>query len=88
MINQSPEDRQFYEARLRYLENEEARMSAEREAARAEGAAHGTLIGKIQILQEIIGESVASTQDLLQSDSEELSQLIAELQERLRSRGD
>ncbi|MBP89965.1 MAG: hypothetical protein CMJ64_25195 [Planctomycetaceae bacterium] len=67
MIFQSPEDRQFYEARMKFLHDEEARLIAAREEGmekgREEGAAQGTLVGKIQILQEIIGDSVTSTRD-------------------------
>lgn len=104
MISQSPEDRQFYEARLRYLQNEEARLNAACEAARdegreegreegweegrEEGAAQGTLIGKIQILQELVGDSVTGTPELLPCTSQQLTQLLSALQQRLRSRGD
>lgn len=100
MISQTPEDRQFYEARLRYLQNQEARLNAAVEAAREEGreegmekgreegAVQGTLIGKIQLLQELVGDSVSGTSELLQRGSDELSQLLGELQQRLRSRGD
>lgn len=88
MISKSPEDRQFYEARMKFLHDEEARLIAAREEGREEGATHGTLIGKIQILQEILGGSVAGTPELLQRSSDELSELLSELQERLRARGD
>lgn len=92
MIQQSPEDRQFYEARLRFLQNEEARLNAACEAAREEGreegAAQGTLIGKIQVLQELVGDSVTATPELLVRDSRELTELLSALQESLRSRGD
>ena len=37
MISQSPEDRQFYEARMKFLHDEEARLIA----ARTEGEAKG-----------------------------------------------
>jgi predicted transposase/invertase (TIGR01784 family) len=95
MISQSPENRQFYEARLKFLHDEEARLIADREEAlaeglakgREEGAAQGTLIGKIQILQEIVGDSVTTTDVLLQGSADELSKRLSELQERLRTRG-
>lgn len=108
MISQTPEDRQFYEARLRYLQNEEARLNAAIEAARQEGiekgiekgmeegmekgreegAVQGALIGKIQLLQELVGDSVSGTSELLPRGWDELSQLLGDLQQRLRSRGD
>ena len=88
MISKSPEDRQFYEARMKFLHDEEARLIAAREEGREEGTTQGTLIGRIQMLQEIIGDAVASISDLQQRSSDELSNLLANLQERLRSRGD
>lgn len=104
MIFQSPEDRQFYEARMKYLHDEEARLIAAREEGREEGraegmetgmekgremgAAQGTLVGKLQLLQELLGDAVVSTPKLLQCTSDELAMMVAELQERLRSRGD
>lgn len=57
------------------------------EKGREEGAAQGTLIGKIQVLQELLGDSVTEMAELLQRNSEDLTQLLSVLQERLRSRG-
>ena len=96
MISQSPEDRHFYEARMKFLHDEEARLIAAREEGRVEGReegreegmARGTLIGKIQTLEEIVGDSVTSTNDLQRHDSDQLVSLLAELQSRLRDRGD
>ena len=88
MISKSPEDRQFYEARMKFLHDEQARLIAAREEGREEGAAQGTLVGKIQMLQEILGDTVVGAPELLQRSADQLSKLLAELQERLRSRGD
>ena len=91
MISKSPEDRQFYEARLKFLHDEQARLIAAREEGRAEGREEGreegTLVGKIQLLQQLLGEEEASTSELLQRTSVELNRLFLELQERLRTRG-
>lgn len=84
MISKSPEDRQFYEARMKFLHDEEARLIA----AREEGAAQGALVGKVQILEELLGDSVTSTRELLERSSDDLSKLLVQLQERLRSRGE
>jgi hypothetical protein len=54
---------------------------------REEGAAHGAIVGTIQLLQEIIGGPVSSTPSLLQRGSGALSKQLDELQECLRSRG-
>ena len=98
MISQSPEDRQFYEARMKFLHDEEARLIAARiegreegreaglEAGREEGREEGRVVGKIQMLQEILGDSVADDTDLLALDLGQLSQQLSELQSRLRKR--
>lgn len=92
MIFQSPEDRQFYEARLKYLHDEEARLIAAREEARQEGRqegrVEGSLAGKIQLLQQLNSVEEMSLEALLQLGDDELSKMLAELQERLRSRGE
>ena len=83
MISKSPEDRQFYEARMKFLHDEEARLIA----AREEGREEGSVVGKIQLLQQLLGDEEVSTPALLQRGSDELSKLLSELQTRLRSRG-
>lgn len=77
MISQSPEDRQFYEARMKFLHDAEARLIAARiegeakgeakgrEEGREEGVAKGRVVGKIQMLQEILSESVTSESELI-----------------------
>ena len=95
MVSKSSEDRQFYEARMKFLRDAEARLFAAREEGFAEGfaegraevAAHRALVGKVQMLQAIIGDAVTNTPDLLQQSSDELSMLLSELRERFRSRG-
>jgi predicted transposase/invertase (TIGR01784 family) len=57
-------------------------MEKGREKGREEGAA----IGKIQILQEILGEASSSTASLRERTIGELSTMLADLQQRLRSR--
>ena len=84
MISKSPEDRQFYEARMKFLHDEEARLIA----AREEGREEGSLAGKIQLLQQLLGDEEIGTDELVQRGSDELSKLLSELQSRLRSRGD
>lgn len=95
MIFQTPEDRDFYESRIKYLHDEEARLIAARQEGREEGREEGmekgmekgALIGKIQILQELVGTSVSDASDWLQGDVKALSDTLADLQDQLRSRG-
>jgi hypothetical protein len=46
----------------------------------------GELTGKIKILQEILGEQSSSTESLRERTIGELSTMLADLQQRLRSR--
>lgn len=85
MISQSPEERQFYEARLKFLHDEEARLIAARAEGHAEGVESGQLAGKIQVLQELLGDPVTSLPELSATSNDTLSQLLSKLQERLRS---
>ncbi len=51
------------------------------------GREEGSTAGKIQILQEILGDTPLPTEDLLQRGHDELSIMLADLQQRLRLRG-
>ena len=50
------------------------------------GMEKGLLAGKVQTLQELLGEAEASNQDLLRLSLDELSALAQSLQSRLRGR--
>lgn len=101
MISKSPADRYYYEARMKALRDEATRLKAaeeEADSAREQGREQGSeqgreesydegiLIGKIQLMQEFLGEEIMSQADLLQYGSHELTSLMAELRQRLRSR--
>jgi hypothetical protein len=86
MISRSPEDRQFYEARLKFLHDEEARLIAARAEGKAEGREEGALIGKIQLLQQLLGEHEQVTAELIELGEDTLSSMLVNLQQRLRSR--
>ena len=86
MISRSPEDRQFYEARLKFLHDEEARLIAARAEGKAEGLEAGALVGKIQLLQQLLGDQEQATAELLELGEDALSSMLETLQQRLRSR--
>jgi predicted transposase/invertase (TIGR01784 family) len=67
-------------------EGREAGMQEGRFAGRLEGRLEGALIGKVQLLQQLNGERVASTEELSALPSEELQRLIDQGQEQLRGR--
>lgn len=88
MISKSPEERQFYEARMKFLHDEEARLIAAREEGREEKREEGSIAGKVQLLQQLLGDEPNSLPDLLQRGLDELLGLLSQLQQRLRNRGD
>jgi len=51
------------------------------------GREEGVLIGKIQLLRQLVGEDADPENEFRDRSIEELSSLVAELQQRLRSRG-
>jgi predicted transposase/invertase (TIGR01784 family) len=51
------------------------------------GREEGALVGKVHLLQQLLGEPPTPAEELLQHSLEELNSLISQLQERLRHRG-
>jgi predicted transposase/invertase (TIGR01784 family) len=100
MISQSPQDRQFYEARMKFLHDAEARLifarseghaegRAERQAeARTEGQTEGIVAAKIQFLQQDMSLDETPMDDLLQKDLAVLTRTYSELQNEFRARGE
>ncbi len=89
------EDKIMYDQREKALRDFQWAIESTREDALKEGEKvgeekgieKGTLAGKIQLLQEMLGDSVESTSDLSQHSVEQLTSLLSSLQERLRTRG-
>ena len=52
------------------------------------GREEGVLVGKIQVLRQLLDEEAGSEDDLRNRSVEELSSLLDELQQRLRTRGE
>jgi predicted transposase/invertase (TIGR01784 family) len=86
MISRSPEDRRFYEARQKFLHDEEARLIHAENKGREKGREEGALIGKIQQLQDLLDLPQQPISELSQLDSDDLGSLLQELQQRIRSR--
>lgn len=72
MISGTPEQQMFYDARLKALRDHEMHLRSARQQGLAEGREEGRrlgheeglLIGRIQIVQEIPGQSVSAADDL------------------------
>ena len=67
-------------------EGREAGRQEGREEGREEGLEIGSLAGKIQLLQQLLGEESSPTESLLEYSTGELSAFLVDLQQRLRSR--
>lgn len=87
MISKSPEEQQFYEARMKFLHDNEGRLIAARQEGREEGLEKGSLVGRIQALQELLGDEASSLDELSPRDQAELTSLLTDLQNRLGTRG-
>jgi hypothetical protein len=77
-IAEKTEDRMMYDQRLKAQLDYQWGLNSARE--------QGAVIGKIQILQELLGEASSSTTSLQERTIGELSTMLADLQHRLRSR--
>jgi len=86
MISKNPEDLQFYESRLKFLRDEEAKLDAATAKGRKEGREEGKLTGQVQTLQEILGEPITPDTDLSTMPTHALTTLVEELQQKLRNR--
>jgi predicted transposase/invertase (TIGR01784 family) len=101
-ISAKTEDRMMYDQRLKAQRDyqwgldsarkegmqegmEKGREEGQKEG-RNEGRKEGELLGKIRILQELLGEEPSSSESLDERKIGELSEILADLQQRLRSR--
>lgn len=84
------EDRVMYDQREKAQRDYQWALDGARQEGRQEGREEGlevgSLAGKIQLLQQLLGEESSSTESLLERPMDELSTLLAVLQQRLRSR--
>lgn len=76
----------MYDQRLKAQRDYQWGLDSAREEGRQEGRREGELVGKIRILQELLGEESSSAGGLGERTISELSAMLAELQQRLRSR--
>ena len=78
VISEKSEDKQMYDQREKAQRDYEWALSGARE--------EGKLAGKIQMLQELLGDPLTPDDELVASDFEKLQTRLAELQQRLRDR--
>ena len=85
------EDRAMYDQREKAQRDQQWLLRGARKQGHAEGREegreHGSLAGGIQILQQLLDEEVSSLEELCALPLSKLSTQLADLQQRLRSRG-
>jgi len=90
MIGKNPDERTFYNKRLKVELDARARYSqaleADRQEGRMEGLQEGELVGGIKLLQSLNGDTPATSEELLELGIDRLRELERELRERLRER--
>lgn len=90
MISKSPEDLQYYEDRLKFLRDERGKLDAARQEGEqvgvAKGRQEGKLAGKIQTLQELLGDRVSTDEELLAESMTALATQLLRLRDRLNKR--
>ena len=94
IISEKTQDRQMYDQREKAQRDYEWALSGARvegkrlglEKGERLGIEKGSLAGKIQILQELLGETQSEVAELQAISTEMLSFRLAELQQRLRDR--
>ncbi len=94
VISAKTEDKQMYDQREKAQRDYEWAISGARQEGHEEGREEGerlgleigNLVGKIQLLQELLGDSANSVSELRAFSNAELTEQLNELQQRLRNR--
>ncbi len=99
MVSKNPEQKQLYDARLKFQRDEAARMESALEQGRAEGRDEGLregiekgiekgeLLGQIKLLQSLLNVSRPTRAELKKYSEVQLSELVEQLKLQLRTRG-
>ena len=84
MIAKSPQEREMYEARLKFERDQVWRIRAAKDEGRAEGIERGEYSGQIRLLQRLLGIPESPLSELADRDVAQLSSLATQLQAQLR----
>lgn len=82
MTSKNPEQLMVYNARLKFQHDEAARI----EQARLEGETRGRQIGRISLLQELIGQPTWTAEGFAACEPAQLNAMADQLQQQLRAR--
>jgi hypothetical protein len=86
IISEKTGDKQMYDQREKAQRDYEWALSGAREEGEQLGMEKGKLAGKVQLLQELLGERLSSDTELQELGSETLAAQLTVLQQRLRDR--
>ena len=86
MIQRSPDERRFYESRLKFQRDEQARLDYAGQEGEIRGEIRGEFRGKVATLQEVLGLPISAKSELDSLSTNELDALLRDLQTRLRTR--
>ncbi|MCY2985678.1 MAG: hypothetical protein NTY15_18795 [Planctomycetota bacterium] len=85
-IHEITEEKEMYDSREKAILDYESNLIHAREEGEGIGVERGQLIGRIQLLQELLGGTVLSTEELTAFSLEQLSSTMKNLQTKLRLR--
>ena len=83
MIARNPEEKRYYESRLKMQRDEQARL----EAAEERGEERGKAIGRVQLLQSLAGNPESTVEQLRARTLDDLAVMEEDLKRQLRDRG-
>jgi hypothetical protein len=86
MIGKNPDERTFYNKRLKVQQDARLRYSQALDEDWRKGLQEGELLGGIKLLQSLNGDTPATSDELLELGIDRLRVLERELRERLRER--
>jgi len=86
IISAKTENKEMYDQREKAQRDYEWAISGAREEGREEGQEVGIAVGRIQTLQELLGDTTTTSTELAGLPLDALTIMLAELQQRLRDR--
>ena len=86
MIAKSPELRLIYDDRAKEAKDRFSEIKDAEAKGREEGIERGKLVGRVQTLQEVVGDPVTDESTLADHDLEALRRLVTELRQRFGER--
>jgi len=85
-IQEITEEKAMYDSREKAVLDIESNLIDAREEGIEKGRSEGEWIGKLRLLQELLGEQVSTVEELAQWSEERIAATLAELQTKLQRR--